>query len=276
VDSVEGLIKIADGLKAVRQRRWRRPRHVYFTLEEQLDAIEELGRSGSVAAWRYIQRLAVTSHHSAAYASARDRSAGSRSSVHPYARGPLSKALYSRTTYEVWTDGVGDRYERNEAAEHEHATQVVQTALRELTRALYEDEQRATCARLEVEFRPSDVFDDVRACRGILAGGTLQAVRAPDLTAGFSNWVCVHYPTFDLADFNKFNGPYAEGVGIRLHHILAAHARLAPYLGLPPGPHVVLDEHQDRVVLDAQLAREWPDGRGNAFATAEAIWKASG
>jgi hypothetical protein len=222
VNSVERLIKIADGVKEVRQRRWRRPRHIYFTLDEQLDAISELGRSGSVAAWRYIQRLLAA----------------------PDAKGPLRKALYSGASSEMWTDRVGDRRERDEAAEHERTERVIQAALRQLTRALYEDQQRATCARLEVEFLPSDVFDyaftsrrldprgphgwvgvgQAQSGRGILA---LEAVRA-----------------------------YGEGgIGIHLHRLLAAYPRLAPYLGLPRGARVVLDERQDRVVFDAKLAR---------------------
>jgi hypothetical protein len=251
VNSVERLIKIADGVKEVRQRRWRRPRHIYFTLDEQLDAISELGRSGSVAAWRYIQRLLAA----------------------PDAKGPLRKALYSGASSEMWTDRVGDRRERDEAAEHERTERVIQAALRQLTRALYEDQQRATCARLEVEFLPSDVFDyaftsrrldprgphgwvgvgQAQSGRGILA---LEAVRAPDITAPYSNWVCVEHPTFDLADFEKFNRAYGEGgIGIHLHRLLAAYPRLAPYLGLPRGARVVLDERQDRVVFDAKLAR---------------------
>ena len=109
---------------------------------------------------------------------------------------PLRKALYAGATSETGTDRVGDRRERDEAAEHERARRVLEVALRQLTRALYEDSSARRAHAWRSSFVPATSSTtppppaaSIRVARSTVSSRAKPRVgmglrRAPDLRLG--------------------------------------------------------------------------------------------
>ena len=124
---IADLVKIADGSVKERRRHWYTlgiPVNHRYTLDEQMDAIKQLGRSGSYEALDYLED--IVQPRDRVYHTGLDRDQVER--THPFASGQLHKTLRKDGTYYLRSC----QFEWDESSLYDKTVAVIQEAVDQL------------------------------------------------------------------------------------------------------------------------------------------------